>query len=294
MTIFWISSGRLYPIYKDDTSIMNSLENSAIMQYHFSFLFSMELKEKMTNKTILNIAAYKFVELDDLSQRRNQLLERCYALSLKGTILLSIEGINLSLAGEKEAITDFKFYLTSQLEFADLEFKESYSANQPFNHMFVKIKKEIIAFGVPSIQPTVARAPSIVPQQLKQWLDQGHDDEGREVVLLDARNTYEIQLGKFKDAIDLNIAHFRDFTTAINNLPTELKQKRMVTYCTGGIRCEKAALLLQQQGYDIFQLEGGILNYFKECQGEHYEGECFIYDQRVALDAELQETDSTP
>jgi UPF0176 protein len=246
----------------------------------------------MTNVTILNIAAYKFVDLDELSQRRGELLERCLALGLKGTILLSPEGINLSLAGTVLAMIDFKTHLLNQPEFADLEFKESYSTIQPFKRMLVKIKKEIIAFGVPSIQPTVARAPSVAPQILKQWLDQGHDEEGREVVLLDARNTYEIQLGKFKGALDLNIDHFRDFTAAVENLPAELKQKRIVTYCTGGIRCEKAALLLQQQGYDIYQLEGGILNYFKECQDVHYEGECFIYDQRTALNSDLQETDS--
>lgn len=240
--------------------------------------------------TILNIAAYKFVDLDDLQTRRDALRKLCAALLLKGTILLSPEGINFSIAGTHEAIAEFKQTLTNLPEFADLEYKESLSADQPFNRMLVKVKKEIIAFGLADIRPAIARAPSISPQQLKQWLDQGHDDCGREVVLLDARNTYEIRLGKFKNAIDLNIKHFRDFPHALQNLSNELKNKKVVTYCTGGIRCEKSGLLMLKQGFDICQLEGGILNYFKECAGAHYQGECFIYDRRVALDSALHET----
>jgi UPF0176 protein len=239
---------------------------------------------------MINIATYKFVALDSLQHRRDSLFALCLALQLKGTILISTEGINVCVSGTEEAIAEFKAHLLSTPEFSDLAFKESISTEQPFNRMLVKIKNEIIAFGVPSIDPVATRAPAVTPQQLKQWLDQGHDDQGNEVILLDARNDYEIRLGKFQGAIDLNIHHFRDFTRALQNLDANIKQKTMVTYCTGGIRCEKAGLLLQQEGYDVYQLEGGILNYFKECQGAHYEGECFIYDRRVALDPNLQET----
>jgi len=235
---------------------------------------------------IVNIAAYKFITLDDLDRRRGELLVLGERLLLKGTILLGNEGINLFLAGSRCAMDEFLSNLHRQPELVDLEVKESFSDRQPFDRLFVKIKKEIIAFGVDGIDPRRETSPRISARQLKQWLD-----EGTPVVLLDVRNDFEYQVGSFEGAIPIGIDHFRDFPEVVEKLPDDFKDKPVVTFCTGGIRCEKAGPLLEQSGFtDVYQLDGGILKYFEECGGEHYRGECFVFDQRVALDAELHES----
>lgn len=238
---------------------------------------------------IVNIAAYKFVDLDDLPRLRATLKSLCQELDLKGTILLSKEGINMFLAGSRESIDTFLTELRSQSEFAELETKESFSDRQPFNRLLVRLKKEIIAFGVEGIEPAKRSSPKLTAKELKQWLD-----EGRPVTLLDTRNDYEVELGTFENAIDLDIDHFRNFPEAIKQLPAETREQPVVMFCTGGIRCEKAGPFMEREGFEqVFQLEGGILKYFEECGGDHYQGECFVFDQRVALDPELQETATT-
>lgn len=235
-----------------------------------------------------NIAAYKFVPLDQLPVRRQQLRERCTALGLKGTILLSREGINLFLAGEPRAVDQFVEELRSQPEFQDLEIKFSPSDHQPFNRLLVRLKKEIIAMGIDSIKPAVATSPKLPAQQLKQWLD-----EGRELILLDTRNDYEVDLGTFENAVPIGVDHFRSFPEAIKKLPEAWKTKPIVMFCTGGIRCEKAGPVMEQAGFQqIFQLEGGILKYFEECGGAHYQGDCFVFDKRVAVNPQLEETNA--
>lgn len=237
---------------------------------------------------ILNISAYKFVNLnaDTLPERKQTMLKRANELGIKGTILLSTEGINLFLAAPKEAINAFTTFLAESPEFANLWCKESWSDNQPFSRMLIKIKKEIIAMGIDSINPAQETAPYISPQTLKRWYE-----EGRDMVVLDTRNTFEIDLGHFDNAIDLSLKKFRDFDKALDQLDPGIKNKPIVTYCTGGIRCEKAAQRMREKGFtDVYQLEGGILNYFEQCGGEHYQGECFVFDYRVALDPNLNET----
>lgn len=235
---------------------------------------------------ILNIAAYKFVDLDDLADRRSRLKARCDSLGLKGTILLSPEGINLFLAGEPTSVRTLLDELADWPELGRLDVKESYSDRQPFRRMNVRLKREIIAFGVDEVDPQNAATPRLTPKELKQWLD-----EGRPVILLDVRNQYEIELGKFAGAIDLEIDSFRTFPEAVDRLPDSARTTPVVTYCTGGIRCEKAAPLLEQQGFrEVYQLEGGILRYFEECGGDHWLGECFVFDHRVAVDDQLRET----
>jgi UPF0176 protein len=166
--------------------------------------------------------------------------------------------------------------------------KVSISADQPFNRMLVRIKKEIIAFGVEGINPAQRTSPKLTAATLKQWLD-----EGRPLTLLDTRNDYEIKLGTFKNALPIGVDHFRDFPSAVRKLPPALKDQPIVMFCTGGIRCEKAGPFMEMEGFkNIFQLDGGILKYFEECGGAHYDGECFVFDQRVGLDPSLQETDS--
>jgi UPF0176 protein len=240
-------------------------------------------------KKIVNIAAYKFVSLPDLRSLRTRLLALCKGWELKGTILLSVEGINLFVAGEREKIDLLLAELRSLPGLADFPVKVSETDHQPFTRMLVRMKKEIIAFGVEGINPALRTSPKLAARELKQWLD-----EGRPVTLLDTRNDYEVKLGTFKNALPIGVDHFRDFPAAVAKLPEELKEQPIVMFCTGGIRCEKAGPFMEGQGFKrIFQLDGGILKYFEECGGAHYDGECFVFDQRVGLDPSLQETEST-
>jgi UPF0176 protein len=239
---------------------------------------------------VLNLSAYKFTPFDasELPALRDRLRVLTRELELRGTILLSTEGINLFVAGPREATERLVAELRGVPGLADLTPKESESDERPFNRMLVKIKKVIIAFGVEGIDPARAPAPRLDPRTLKQWLD-----EGRPVTLLDTRNDYEVRLGTFKNALVPGIDHFRDFPAALRRLPEALKHQPVVTFCTGGIRCEKAAPLLAREGFEqVFQLEGGILKYFETCGGAHYEGECFVFDRRVGVDPQLRETGS--
>ena len=227
--------------------------------------------------TFLNIAAYKFISLDNLPSLQQDL--KVAAVDLYGTILISPEGINIMLAGEHAPIRAFQDYLKADSRFSDLHYKESESAEKPFRRFWVKIKKEIIAFGIPSVNPVHEKAPYIKPHELKQKLDNQEN-----IYILDTRNDYEIAEGAFKNSHQLNIQHFRDFPKAAQHLASELKNKTIVTVCTGGIRCEKAAVLLQQYGFkDVYQLENGILEYFQQCGNAHYDGKCYVFDERVTV-----------
>ena len=235
---------------------------------------------------IVNIAAYKFVEMNRLEVLRGELKRECHSLGLRGTILLSGEGINLFLAGSREAVDRIMGRLRALPGLSDLEVKESFSDQQPFNRMLVKIKREIIAFGVDGIAPARRTSTKLPARQLKAWLD-----EGRPVRLMDVRNDYEIDLGTFRGAERLGIHHFRDFPEATEGLSEEAKNAPLVMFCTGGIRCEKAGPLMERLGFrEVYQLEGGILKYFEECGGAHYEGGCFVFDSRVVLDPDLKPT----
>ncbi|MFG0333701.1 MAG: pseudouridine synthase, partial [Maioricimonas sp. JB049] len=207
----------------------------------------------------------------------------------KGTILLSQEGINLFVAGDRTGIDTLLEDLCGDPLLADLEVKESLSDEQPFERMLVKIKKEIIAFGVDGIDPAQQTSPKLPPQQLREWLA-----EGRKLTLLDVRNDYEVEVGTFEKAVPIGVDHFREFPQAAERLPEELRKQPVVMFCTGGIRCEKAGPMLEQAGFpEVYQLDGGILKYFEECGGEFYHGSCFVFDKRVAVDPELKETDVT-
>ena len=191
---------------------------------------------------VVNIAAYKFVPLTDLEPRRERLRTFCRDLGLKGTIMLSPEGINLFLAGTRPMIDAVLCELQRDTEIGTLEVKESLTDYQPFSRMLVKLKREIIAFGIDGVEPLQHTSPKLPASQLKQWLD-----EGRAVTLLDVRNDFEVELGTFEEQI--------------------------------GFR-------------NIYQLEGGILKYFEECGQQHYQGDCFVFDKRVAVDSQLRETDA--
>ena len=240
---------------------------------------------------ILNISAYKFVDIDDPQGLREPWLARALDEGLKGTILLSQEGVNLFLAGPEAAVHSFVGFMHQDARFADIAPKESWSDSQPFKRMLVKCKREIIRMDHPTIRPAGGRAPSVRAQTVKRWLDQGHDDQGRPVVTLDTRNAFEVDAGAFEGAIDWRITRFGEFPAAAQAHLAELEGKTVVSYCTGGIRCEKAAIYLKELGVEsVYQLEGGILKYFEEVGGAHYQGDCFVFDERVGLAPDLSAT----
>jgi len=238
---------------------------------------------------VLNISSYLFVPLPDAHELQPRLQERAVAMGLKGTILLAEEGINLFLAGPAEAVREFIAVLKAEDErFAPLEPKESWSDSQPFRKMLVKVKREIIRMDHPAIRPAGGRAPAVDPQTLRRWLEAGHDDEGRPVVTLDTRNAFEVDHGTFEGAIDWRIDKFTQFPPALREHKAELAGKTVVSFCTGGIRCEKAAILMREEGLEhVYQLEGGILKYFELTDGAHYQGGCFVFDERRVLEADL-------
>jgi predicted sulfurtransferase len=230
--------------------------------------------------SILNTAFYKFCSLTDLPALRVRLRERCRALGLKGTILISEEGINASLAGEEASVRALMGELKADPCIGEFDTKESLSEKPPFMRMFVKIKKEIIPMGRPDIRPAEFTAPRLAPTELRNWLDQKKD-----VLLLDTRNEYEIEHGTFKGARTLGMKHFREFSSKLKTLPEDVRSKPIVMFCTGGIRCEKAAALALKENFrEVYQLDGGILRYFEECGDTHYQGSCFVFDERVALE----------
>ncbi len=237
----------------------------------------------------LNIAGYKFVVLDDRDALRQPFKAQCDELGLKGTILLSHEGINIFVAGPEQSIVTFRAYLSNDERFADIDFKESYSEHQPFNRMNVRLKNEIISVGLPNFDRVESMDGRILPKDLHEKLLNGD-----EVVLLDTRNTYETRLGTFHNAIELDIDTFRAFPQAVSELEESLKDKEIVMFCTGGVRCEKASVIMKDAGFtNIKQLEGGILGYFEHVGGDYWDGECFVFDKRVALLPDLTETGTT-
>jgi len=233
---------------------------------------------------ILNLATYRFVSLSDLPQWRQRIFERAEAESMRGTVLLSREGINIVVAGEEASARRWFAWLTEQSPFQGMTAKESWSEEIPFNRMLVRLKREIISMGVREIVPEKQTSAKISPDQLRQWLD-----SGKAVTLLDVRNDYEVEVGTFERAQAIGVDHFRQFPAAIEALPESLKEKPLVMFCTGGIRCEKAGPMMEKIGFrEIYQLDGGILAYLERNGSAHYSGDCFVFDKRVALDGNLQ------
>ena len=236
---------------------------------------------------IANITGYKFIPIKDELILQETILQRSTNLNLKGTVLISRKGINFSVSGTKNNIDKFLLFIRSDSRFADVDVKITYNEYQPFRKMLVRIKKEIISMGIEEIDPFKFTGQKISPKELNKKLNNNEN-----IVLLDTRNEYEVRLGTFKNAIDLNLDSFRDFPKEIEKLRKKLNGKEVVMFCTGGIRCEKASALMLKNGFEnIQQIDGGVINYFKETGGRHWNGDCFVFDDRVALDKDLLETD---
>ena len=242
------------------------------------------------SQPILNIATYRFVPLDDLPALRQRLHDAALAQGLKGTVLLAEEGLNLCLAGPEAGVRAWLATLRSDTRFADLPAKESWSDTLPFQRLKVKIKREIIRMNLPTVRPAAGRAPAVAAATLARWITQGQDDAGRPLKLLDTRNDFEVDAGAFEGAVDWRLRKFSEFPEALAAHRAEFAGHTVVSYCTGGIRCEKAALVMQDLGLDhSYQLEGGILKYFEDTGGTApgWHGRCFVFDERVGLDTAL-------
>jgi UPF0176 protein len=241
-------------------------------------------------RTVLNLSAYAFVALPDALELRARLHADAALHGLKGTVILAEEGINLFLAGAPDGAHRWLARLRADTRFAALDVKQSWSDELPFRHLRVKVKREIIRMNQPRVRPAAGRAPAVDAPTLARWLAAGQDDEGRALTLLDTRNGFEVDAGGFDGALDWHLQKFSDFPAAIDAHRGELEGRTVVTYCTGGIRCEKAALALQAAGVPhVRQLDGGILRYLEQVPGApHWHGRCFVFDQRRSLDLELR------
>jgi len=236
---------------------------------------------------IHNIAGYRFVNLEDRDELQTYYRSVCDDLGLKGTILLAPEGINFFLAGTERSAETFVNHLERDARFKDIPLKRSFTDYQPFNRMNVRKKSEIISVGIEDIKPSEFTGDEILPEELKAMLD-----KGTPVHVLDTRNDYELRVGTFEQAIDLDIRTFRAFPEAISKLPESMKDEEIVMFCTGGIRCEKASAIMIDAGFNnVKQLKGGILGYFEAVGGAHWNGDCFVFDQRVAVNSKLEETE---
>ena len=241
----------------------------------------------MNNNLFLNIAGYKFEQLDSLDTLIPEFQKKCDELELKGSVYLSPRGINFSISGTEANIKQYIEFMENDSRFLNIPLKRTYSETQPFRRMKVRLKKEIISLGRDDIDPRELTGEYVTPQELLSMYENNED-----VVVLDTRNEYETRVGLFENAVDLQLDTFRDFPKAIEQLPEEYKEKQIVMYCTGGIRCEKASAVMLKAGFtEVKQLEGGVLDYFKETGGKYWNGDCFVFDERVALDKDLNETE---
>ena len=243
---------------------------------------------------ILNLATYRFVGVSDPEAARDWVKSIAAAHNIKGTILLAAEGINFFIAGTELDVRAWLAELDTDERFAELGAKESWSATVPYRKLVVKVRNELIRMDQPGIVQAHGRAPGVSPETLKRWLDAGVDDAGKPVVMLDTRNQFEVDMGSFDGAVSWGIERFTQFPPAADAHAAELAGKTVVSFCTGGIRCEKAAIYLRHAGVEAYQLDGGILKYFEEKGSAHYTGNCFVFDDRAMVDGNLQQVGDYP
>ena len=242
----------------------------------------------MTNKNEILVAAlYKFVEIDDLLSLQSNLYEICEKNNIMGTILIANEGINGTISGKTNEINQTISLLKSDKRFANIEIKYSSTDKQPFHRMKVRLKKEIVTIGLPEINPNKKVGTYV---KSDDWNDLISDPD---VVVIDTRNKYETKIGSFHNALDPETSSFREFPDWVKKFKSskENANKKIAMFCTGGIRCEKASSLMKEEGFeDVYHLQGGILKYLETIDKENslWNGECFVFDQRVCLTDELE------
>lgn len=230
--------------------------------------------------TVVVAALYKFVSLEDYQNIQVPLRDLCATNGIRGSLLLSHEGINGTVAGSREAIDQLNLFFQADPRFHNLEYKESWAPIMPFNRLKVLLKKEIVTLGQPHVNPHKAVGTYLSPEEWNKLL------EDPEVVLLDTRNDYEVEIGTFKGAIDPRTKTFREFPEFVKRHFDPKKHKKVAMFCTGGIRCEKASSYMLNEGFqEVYHLKGGILKYLEEVPQEKslWEGECFVFDQRVSV-----------
>ncbi len=230
-------------------------------------------------------ALYKFATLEDFTELKKPLLQLMEDHQVKGTLLLAKEGINGTIAGDRAGIDAVLHWLRSDLRLADLESKESYELKMPFYRTKVKLKKEIVTMGVENIDPKKIVGTYVKPQDWNALISDP------DVILIDTRNDYEVQIGGFKNAVNPATETFREFPQYVKDNLDPSKHKKVAMYCTGGIRCEKSTAYLKEQGFeDVYHLQGGVLKYLEEVPVEKslWEGECFVFDNRVAVNHSLE------
>ncbi|RAP35019.1 hypothetical protein B1207_14060 [Legionella quinlivanii] len=235
-------------------------------------------------KSYLVAAFYKFVSIPNHETLREPLLDKMVEHGIKGTIILAHEGINGTFAGLENDVEAFIEHLRSYSGFADLHFKKSYDETNPFDKSKVKLRKEIVSFGIDDIDAATQAGIYVKPEEWNQLI------QDPEVLTIDTRNDYEVSLGSFKGAINPKTLNFRDFPEYVQNNLMQDKHKKIAMFCTGGIRCEKSTAYLKKLGFEqVYHLEGGILNYLETIQENSlWEGSCFVFDNRVAVNAELE------
>ena len=234
--------------------------------------------------TICVAAFYNFSRLDDYKDIQPRLLKECLSEDMMGTVLLAREGINGTLAGSEENIANILNYIRSDYRLLNLVHKVSYTEKRPFLRMKVRLKKEIVTMGVPGINPANIVGTYVKPAD---WNNLISDPD---VVVIDTRNEYEIEIGSFSNSVNPKTTSFREFPAWVNKNDSLLSNKKIAMFCTGGIRCEKSTAYLKEKGYkEVYHLEGGILKYFEETSSEHslWKGECFVFDERVSVGHDL-------
>lgn len=229
---------------------------------------------------IIVAAFYKFAPLDNYKDMQAPLQEVCFTQQVKGTLLLAAEGINGTIAGTRQGIDAVIWHIRSDERLGDLEYKESIASSMPFYRLKVRLKKEIVTLGVPGVDPNKQVGTYVAPEDWNQLI------QDPEVLVVDTRNSYEVDIGTFKRAVDPVTESFREFPKFVNDKLVGQKHKKIAIFCTGGIRCEKASSYLLQLGFEkVYHLKGGILKYLEAVKPEAslWEGECFVFDHRVAV-----------
>ena len=241
--------------------------------------------KKIESSAIVVCALYRFVRIEDPSALQLQLLELLKTHTIKGTLLVAAEGINGTVAGSREAIDILRCWLKEDERFRDISFKESQAFDNPFLRTRVKLKKEIVAMGIEDIDPSHLAGTYVKAEDWNELIS------SPDVITIDTRNEYEVEVGSFKYAVNPKTSSFREFPKYIASHLDKSRNKKIAMFCTGGIRCEKSSAYLKSLGYEnVYHLEGGILNYLEKTDAANslWQGECFVFDDRVTVGQDLE------